>query len=148
MFKLPSSWPPARLEGGVRALAPDTTSGGSAGSAGEFLTPDSARDVLSILALGGLAWAPNSKKPVAFHTFLLQPLKNIRKIKVLCLWGPGPRAKGVLARPGTPRVPKSNLFVTNWVAIQPFCMILKPVSAEFRRGSRQIGLPPSISTFF
>ena len=39
-------------------------------------------------------------------------------------WGPGP--KGVLAGPGTPRDPKSDLFVTNWVAIQPFCAILQP----------------------
>ena len=33
---------------------------------------------------------------------------------------------GVLAGPGTPRDPKSHLFVTNWVAIQPFCAILQP----------------------
>ena len=29
----------------------------------EFLTPDSTRDILSILALGGLAGGPNGKKP-------------------------------------------------------------------------------------
>ena len=39
----------------------------------------------------------------------------------LCL----PRAshtwiKGVLAGPGTPRDPKSHLFVTKWVAVAPF----------------------------
>ena len=71
----------------------------------EFLTPDSTRDILSILALGGLAGGPNIKKPMVFHTFLLQPLKNLRKIKVLFFWGLGPRAKGVLAGPGTPSVP-------------------------------------------
>ena len=55
---------------------------------------------------------------------------------------------GVLAGPGTPRDPKSHLFVTKWVAIRPFCVFLRPVCAEFRSGARQIGLPPSISTFF
>ena len=28
------------------------------------------------------------------------------------------QAKGVLARPGTPRVPKNHLLVTKWVAIK------------------------------
>ena len=54
----------------------------------------------------------------------------------------------MLAGPGTPRDPKSHLFVINRVAIQPFCKPLRPADAEFRRGSRQIGLTPSISTFF
>ena len=54
---------------------------------------------------------------------------------------------GVLAGPGTPRDPKSHLFVTNWVAIQPFCTSEAGIDAEFRRGSRQIGPTPSISTF-
>ena len=58
-----------------------------------------------------------------------------------------PRPKGVRARPGTPRDPKSHLFVTKWVAIRPFCVFLRPVCAEFRSGARQIGLTPSISTF-
>ena len=44
-------------------------------------------------------------------------------------------AKGVLAGPGTPRDPKSHLFVTKWVAIQPFCAILQP---NLRRISVQI----------
>ena len=52
----------------------------------------------------------------------------------------GQDLKGVLAGPGTPRGPKSHLFATNWVAIQPFCTSLRPADAEFRRGSRQIGL--------
>ena len=52
-----------------------------------------------------------------FILFCSNPWKNLRKIKVLCLWGPCPRAKGVLAGPGTPRDPKSNVFVTKWVAI-------------------------------
>ena len=114
----------------------------------EFLTPDSARDILSILALGDLAWAPNNKKHMVFNTFLLQPLKNLRKIKVLCLWGPCPRAKGVLAGPGTPRDSKSDVFVTKWVAIQPFGTFYARLDAEFRPGARQRGPTPSISTFF
>ena len=61
---------------------------------------------------------------------------------------PGPGRKGVLAGPGTPRDQKSHLFVTNWVAIQPFFKPKAGLYAEFRRGSRQIGLTPSISTFF
>jgi len=113
----------------------------------EFLTPDSTRDILSILALGGLAGSPNNKKPEVFHTFLLQPLKNLRKIKVLCLWGPCPKAKGVLAGPGTPRDPKSDVFVTKWVAIQPFGTFYARLDAEFQPGARQIGPTPSISTF-
>ena len=32
--------------------------------------------------------------------------------------------QGVLAGPGTPRDPKSHLFVTNWVAIRPFFTFL------------------------
>ena len=60
--------------------------------------------------------------------------------------GPGP--KGVLAGPGTPRDPKSHLFVTKWVAIRPFCVFLRPVCTEFCSRARQIGLPPSISTLF
>ena len=114
----------------------------------EFLTPDSARDILSILALGGLAGCPNNKRPKLFHTFLLQPLKNLRKIKVLCLWGPCPKAKGVLAGPGTPRDPKSDVFVTKWVAIQPFGTFYARLDAEFRPGARQIGPTLSISIFF
>ena len=55
---------------------------------------------------------------------------------------------GVLARPGTPRDPKSHFFGTNWVAIQPFFKPKLGSYAEFRRGSRQIGPTPSISTFF
>ena len=62
------------------------------------------------------------------------------------LQGPGP--KGVLAGPGTPRDPKSHLFVTKWVAIQPFWTILTGIDAEFQPGGRQIGPTPSISTFF
>ena len=61
---------------------------------------------------------------------------------------PPPGPKGVRAQPGTPRDPKSHLFVTNWVAIQPFCTSEAGFDAEFRRGSRQIGPTPSISTFF
>ena len=54
----------------------------------------------------------------------------------------------MLARPGTPRDPKSHLFATNWVAIQPFSTSEAGFDAEFRRGSRQIGPTPSNSTFF
>ena len=88
------------------------------------------------------------KKHMFFDTFLFQPLKNIRKIKVLCLWGPCPRAKGVLAGPGTPRHPNSDIFVTKWVAIQPFWTSLAGFDAEFRPGAPQIGPTPSISTIF
>ena len=59
--------------------------------------------------------------------------------------GPGP--KGVLAGPGTPRDPKSHLFVTNWVAIQPFCTSEAGFDAEFRCGSRQIGPTPQTQLF-
>ena len=58
-------------------------------SGGEFLTPDSVRSLFKKSALGGLAWAPEKKKPMVFHDFLLQPLKNLRKIKVWALGGPG-----------------------------------------------------------
>ena len=58
------------------------------------------------------------------------------------------KPKGVQAEPGTPGDPKSHLFVTNWVAIQPFFKPKPGLYAEFRRGSRQIGPTPSISTFF
>ena len=61
---------------------------------------------------------------------------------------PEPGPKGVLAGPGTPRDQNSHLFVTNRVAIRPFLAFLVRNSAEFRRGSRQIGPAPSISTFF
>ena len=64
-------------------------------------------------------------------------LKNLGKIKVLGPWGPGP--KGVLAEPGTPTDSKSHLFVTNWVAIQPFCTFAARLYAEFRHGSRPGG---------
>ena len=47
-----------------------------------------------------------------------------------------------------PKGPKSHLFGTKWVAIQPFCTSEAGFYAEFRRGSRQIGPTPSISTFF
>ena len=102
----------------------------------EFLTPDSTRDILSILALGGLAGGPNSKKPKVFHTCLLQPLKNLRKVKVLGPWGPGPRAKGVLAGPRNPRDPKSDLYVTKWVAIQQFGTSYTRLDTEFQPGAR------------
>ena len=52
------------------------------------------------------------------------------------------------ARPGTPRDPKSHLFVTKWVAVAPFGTWRPGSYAEFRRGSRQGGPTPSISTFF
>ena len=61
---------------------------------------------------------------------------------------PPPRPKGVRARPGTPRDPKSHLFVTKWVAMAPFGTWRPGSYAEFRRGSRQGGPTPSISTFF
>ena len=62
--------------------------------------------------------------------------------------GPRARAQGCASWARNPKGPKSHLFVTNWVAIQPFCTSLVPGCAEFRRGSRQIGPTPSISTHF
>ena len=62
--------------------------------------------------------------------------------------GQGPGPKGVLAGPGTPRDPKSHLFVTKWDAMAPFCTSEAGFDAKFRRGSRQIGPTPSNSTFF
>ena len=55
---------------------------------------------------------------------------------------------GVLAGPGTPRHPKSRLFVTKWVAVAPFGTWGRGPGAEFRCESRQGGPVPSISTFF
>ena len=52
---------------------------------------------------------------------------------------PPARPQGVLAGPGTPRDPKSHLFVTKWVAIQPFWTFLARKCAEFRPGSRRGG---------
>ena len=57
------------------------------------------------------------EKPKENQGFQLQPLKLLRKIKVLRLWEPLGDPKGVLAGPGTPRDPPSNLFGTNRVAI-------------------------------
>ena len=56
-------------------------------------------------------------------------------------------AQGCASRAWTPKGPKSHLFFTNRVAIQPFWTLLIPVDAKFRPGSRQIGRTPSISTF-
>ena len=47
-----------------------------------------------------------------------------------------------------PKEFKSHLFGTNRVAIQPFCKSQTGKYTEFRRGSRQLGLPPSISPLF
>ena len=61
---------------------------------------------------------------------------------------PGTGSKGVLAGTGTPRHPKSDVFVTKWVAIPPYGTPGTAFFTEFRRGSRQIGPTPSISTLF
>ena len=58
-----------------------------------------------------------------------------------------PARPGVRAGPGTPRDPKSHLFVTNRVAIRPFFAFEAGKCAEFQRGSRQGGPTPSISFF-
>ena len=79
------------------------------------------------------------------HTWLVMMKKNDWLIDWLVGWLVG---LGVLVGPGTPRDPKSHIFVTNWVAIQPFCAILQPTPAEFRRASRQIGPTPSIQLCF
>ena len=68
-------------------------------------------------------------------------------------WSPTPPfalgqdPKGVLAGPGTPRDPKSHLFVTKWVAVTPFGTWGPDPGAEFRCESRQGGPAPSISIF-
>ena len=54
----------------------------------------------------------------------------------------------MLAGPGTPRDPKSHLFVTKWVAVAPFGTWGPGPGAEFRCESRQGGPAPSISIFF
>ena len=64
------------------------------------------------------------------------------------LWGSIPRLQGVLARPRTQSDPMSDIFFTKWVAIPPFWTSEAGFCTEFRCGSRQIGLTPSISTFF
>ena len=67
-------------------------------------------------------------------------------------WSPTPPfalgqdPKGVLAGPGTPRDPKSHLFVTKWVAVAPSGTWGPRPGAEFRCESRQGGPTPSIST--
>ena len=57
-------------------------------------------------------------------------------------------SQGCAGRARNPKGPQTYLFVTKWVAIQPFCTSEAGSYAEFRRGSRQIGPTPSISTFF
>ena len=63
-------------------------------------------------------------------------------------WSPTPPfalgqdPKGVLAGPGTPRDPKSHLFVTKWVAVAPFGTWGPRPGAEFRCESRQGGPTP------
>ena len=54
----------------------------------------------------------------------------------------------MLAGPGTPRDPKSDVFVTKWVAIQPFGTFYARLDAEFQPGARQIGPPPQSQLFF
>ena len=53
----------------------------------------------------------------------------------------------MLARPGTPRDPKSNLFAAKWVAVAPFEIWGPGTHAEFRRESRQGGPPPQSQLF-
>ena len=71
----------------------------------------------------------------------------MQKIYRLCRLETARLGLGVLAGPGTPRDPKSHLFVTKWVAIPPYGTPGTAFCTEFRRGSRQIGPTPSISTF-
>ena len=78
----------------------------------------------------------------------------IRTAAVRSNWGwqkhpPGAsgNGQGCASWARNPKGPKSHLFVTNRVAIQPFWTLLIPVDAKFRPRSRQIGPTPSISTF-
>ena len=80
--------------------------------------------------------------------FFVHALTTVTKRSSTAPFVLGQDPKGVLAGPGTLRDIKSDLFVTKWVAIQPFCTFEAGFDAEFRRESRQIGLTPSISTFF
>ena len=57
------------------------------------------------------------EKPKENLCFQLQPLKMLRKVKVVRLWEPLGDPKGVRAGPGTPRDPPNNLFGTNRIAI-------------------------------
>ena len=106
----------------------------------------------AILAHLAGKWGPilgsTLEKPKENQCFQLQPLKMLRKIKVLRLWEPLGDPKGVLAGPGTPRDPPNNLFGPNRVAIWSFLAFPAPSCTELRRGSRQGGPTPSISTFF
>ena len=61
---------------------------------------------------------------------------------------PARRPKGVLAGPGTRMDPKSHLFVTNWVHIQPFWSLLAREFAEFPRGGHWGGSRPLNLNFF
>ena len=53
----------------------------------------------------------------------------------------------MLARPGTPRDPKSHLFAAKWVAVAPFAIWRPGTYAELRRESQGV-LPPQSQLFF
>ena len=124
------------MVGRVCAAAADTISTGSgesAGSAGEFLTPDSARDVLAILALGGLAWTPECGKTHGFSLFFAPTLEKPKENPGF--WTLGPRAQGCASRARNPKGPQ----------ITPFChqlgrhpTILHILSTRRRRISARI----------
>ena len=107
----------------------------SRGSAGEFLTPDSVRSLFKKSALGGLAWTPTSKRPMVFHVFLLQPSKNLRKIKVLGPWGLGPRVQGCASRARNTKGPKITPF---WHQLGRHPAVLHDIKTRLRRISAQI----------
>ena len=75
----------------------------------------------------------------------IRPKSSISRICIhgLPQWGPG-----CASWVRNPKDLKSHLFVTKWDAVAPFGTWGPGSYAEFRRGSRQIGPTPSISTFF
>ena len=75
--------------------------------------------------------------------FLLVRIPQIPQIPQI----PHPPPPGVLARPGTPRDPKSHLFATKWVAIPPFGTLKPGSGSEFRPGSRRGGPRAQIPIF-
>ena len=98
---------------------------------------------------GATSRKPRVQRPVCVHrtTQALPGRSGLREMRHVRDFS-SPWALDVLAGPGNPRDQKSYLFVTNRVAIRPFFAFLVRKSAESRRGSRQIGPPPSISSFF
>ena len=87
-----------------------TDSGGSAGSGGEFLTPDSVRSLFNFSALGAPGSSQNLKKPKENQCFWLQPSKNLRKINVFLPLGFHPSPPGCASQARNPVRPNVGHF--------------------------------------